>query len=520
MTYQLTDEQISAVELAKTGSNMKLSAYAGAGKTSTLVSIAQALEMQNKSGYYLAFNRDIANEASKKMPRNVFSSTFHALALNFSPQWVKNKLRLPVMYPKEFASRYRLAPMQVNMVRENFLTKLKTIKKGTLSVTSQKYIVDKALTHFMKTAALEPKIDHVKYVVDKYSSVAPSDADYVADILLRVVQNVWSDYIDPNIGVRISHDCYLKLWAMSNPILNTDFILFDEAQDADPIMYQVLVNQRCQVIYVGDQYQQIYSWRGAVNMMQRLDNLNMPARFITKSFRFSPVLANYANPVLQYMGAKADIRGLENLDTVIDFTNAEPTDVDAILTRTNMTAIEILFDYAKLGKVGVARNIDLEDTLNLLKAIDAFKQDSSTGRTHNILKWFSDFDELLAYQHEYPSDRDILPTLQIYQNFGLAGSTEIISRCIRAERTEEYDFIVTTAHRSKGLEFDNVMLADDFTRQFENAEGLSMESISQTNDEELRLLYVAVTRAKKKLYAFHVQTLMSLIAGEEPEFEE
>jgi hypothetical protein len=41
--------------------------------------------------------------------------------------------------------------------------------------------------------------------------------------------------------------------------------------------------QQCQVIYVGDPYQQIYEWRGAVNAME---HIRAPECALTESFRF------------------------------------------------------------------------------------------------------------------------------------------------------------------------------------------------------------------------------------------
>ena len=508
---RLTDEQVKAVSLASNGNNMKLSAYAGAGKTSTLVEIAKMFEMQNKQGLYLAFNNGIAEEAKNKMPRNVFSSTFHALALSQSPNWIRQKLNYAIMFPKEFADRYRLYDRQVRTDKENFRTKKVKTSVSRLTVNSQKYYIDRAMSHFMKTASQYPQKRHMEHALEAHSNINSADISYVADLLTPVLQKLWEDYINPDVGIRITHDCYLKLWAMNKPQLNVDFILFDEAQDADPIMYQILINQQCQVIYVGDQFQQIYSWRGAVNMMQSLDKLDMQKTAITRSFRFSPTLAAYANPVLEFLGAESDLQGLETLVTEIDLNNPTPMDMDVILCRTNMTAIELVFEYASYGKIGLLKNIELDSTMKLLEKIDQFKNDSSTGNTHPILRWFQDYDELLNYQTEYPSDRDILPTLKIYQNFGLQGSVDIIKKCISAELKDEYDFVVTTAHRAKGLEFDKVLLANDFEKQFESDGNITVESLQKTNLEEFRLLYVAITRAKKKLYASNITYLMDVI---------
>ena len=63
--------------------------------------------------------------------------------------------------------------------------------------------------------------------------------------------------------------------------------------------------------------------------------------------------------------------------------------------------------------------------------------------------------------------------------------------------------VFVTAHRSKGLEFDHVELADNFVetvdeegklKSFNPATGTSKKEI-----EEINLLYVAATRARKRL---------------------
>ncbi|WP_198399432.1 hypothetical protein [Caballeronia calidae] len=48
----------------------------------------------------------------------------------------------------------------------------------------------------------------------------------------------------------ISPDVLLKLWALSEPGIEADFILFAEAQDSDGVMLSVLGQQRhAQIIY-------------------------------------------------------------------------------------------------------------------------------------------------------------------------------------------------------------------------------------------------------------------------------
>lgn len=510
MSFTPTSQQQDVVQTAVQGYSMKLGAFAGTGKTATLQLIANAFLQQGRRGIYLAFNKAIADEAVIKMPSNVYSSTFHALAFQNSPNWIRHKVSLPALFPRRFAEIYGLQPLNARFNRTHFRSKRFFVSKGILSINTQKYLIDKALTHFMKSSASEPQPRHVEVAL-KECSLYEDDYDYIVTCLFPIVCRVWSDYCNPEVMLNIPHDCYLKLWAMTQPIINTDFILFDEAQDADPIMYQILVNQPCQVIYTGDQYQQIYAWRGAVNMMQRLDNLQLPTKHITQSFRFGQELADYVNPILNYLGSELPIVGLDSLHTHINTSSDPVLDVDAVLTRTNLSAVSVLLDFFEKGKIGLAQNVDFDEALKLIKAIDEFKDDQNKGKQHHLLRWFRDYEDLLEFREEYPNDRIILPALDLYENFGLHKLTSIIKTCQDAELKGNYNFIVTTAHRAKGLEFDKVLLMDDFQTPFSQDGVITEQSVRETDLEEFRLLYVALTRAKKVLYVHHVQPILNII---------
>jgi hypothetical protein len=59
----------------------------------------------------------------------------------------------------------------------------------------------------------------------------------------------------------------------------------------------------------------------------------------------------------------------------------------------------------------------------------------------------------------------------------------------------EHDVVVSTAHKSKGLEWDRVRISDDFRAPYEDKSG----AMVWPEDDEYKLAYVAVTRAAKEL---------------------
>ena len=60
----------------------------------------------------------------------------------------------------------------------------------------------------------------------------------------------------------------------------------------------------------------------------------------------------------------------------------------------------------------------------------------------------------------------------------------------------EHDVMVSTAHKSKGLEWDRVRIGYDFPAPRDNEDG---GGVQLPSDDEFKLAYVAVTRAKKEL---------------------
>ena len=122
---------------------------------------------------------------------------------------------------------------------------------------------------------------------------------------------LWRRMIDKRDDMPLGHNGYLKAWALTRPILKTDYILLDEAQDTNPVVLGVLAGQRAQVVYVGDPYQQIYEWRGAVNAMDKMPGCEETA--LTQSFRFGEAIAAEASRLLATLGEQRQLRG--NLET-------------------------------------------------------------------------------------------------------------------------------------------------------------------------------------------------------------
>lgn len=119
--------------------------------------------------------------------------------------------------------------------------------------------------------------------------------------------------------------------------------------------------------------------------------------------------------------------------------------------------------------------------------------------------------ELEKYAEEV-KDKELLSTIKIIKEFG--GKIFTIKKYALKmfESNKEIKTFLTTAHTSKGLEWDKVTIADDFglfSKMIEESGYDTIEEFRKNIDElpveivdEVNLYYIAITRAKYKLEMF------------------
>lgn len=473
-----TEEQQQALHMAMARQSFKIVAYAGAGKTTTLNLIGNQLRGR---GLYLAFNKAIASEAQQKFARHIDCRTFHSLAFRHTSRDITAKLRLPRFSPTRLAHDLGLHPLQVRRVIDG------KSQHVILSPERQARMVADAVSHFCSTHASYPAPRHLLLP----SWLSPNDAEELREQLYPYVEKRWLQSIDPRHPAGIGHDIYLKLWALSKPIIPADFILFDEAQDADPLMMGILTQQPTQVIYVGDAHQQIYEWRGAVNAMKRLP---LPQTLLTQSFRFGDKIAEVANTFLSALQEQVPLRG----NPVMPSTLAKQQihgQKDAILCRTNANAMLRLLDGLKMGHK-VALQADTDRLLKFSQAAERLKK-GQTAFGVPELAYFNNWREVQDYS-ETSEGSDLKTWVKLVEEHGTNTLNDAIASL---SDSQSADYIISTAHKAKGLEWQRVQIDDDFLYD------VTQQAV-KISPEELRLLYVACTRAKLNLDVFHIQPLL------------
>lgn len=442
--------------------------------TSTLQAIARELPGR---GAYIAFNKSIADEAGRKFTPNVRASTAHSLAYRAVGALYRDRLQTRLTG--------RMVALAINLRDWQILPPTESALAQTLTAAQQGYLLIEFVTRFCNTDDDHISIQHAPLgsLIVKSPDIATNRAvkQQVFSQLLPLAQTLWAMLINRNGKLPITHDTYLKLWALGEPDLGMDFVLFDEAQDASGVMLGVLQKQTAQVIWVGDRFQQIYSWRGAVNAMQTIQTTHTAS--ITQSFRFGAEIASLAAAVMQHqLRVDMPIKGFEPILSRISFDQLDAP--KAILCRTNAQCVGNLADNIATGK-RVAIVGDVQGMIDTVYGISSLMGGVKPERGE--LSVFDSWQELQEYM-DSGLGGDLVPLTNLIRDHG-ASKLRGWLYAARDTREDEADIYISTAHRSKGREWSTVRLADDFLQPTD----------AGWAEEAANLLYVAVTRAQHVL---------------------
>lgn len=469
-----TTEQLDIIKAVGTGDNILVGALAGTGKTSTLLMVAH--QYPKRKGLYLAYNKTMQLEAKQKFPRHIICKTVHGLAYekigtSFSAQLSKKVHTSfivdymdihPLKEGKYFASPELLAASARDMVNIFSYSTDKNIEPHHYSRRSIERLTDKYKDLDFDLEQIEsPKTFLEHFIAESWN---------IATGLWVAMSDVDNELIPAN------HDTYLKLYQLSRPnIQGYDYIMLDEAQDANPAILDILSHQKVQRIYIGDEYQQIYGFRGSINAM---NSIKGKTYYLTQSFRFGEAIAQEANKILLDLKAKSYLKGYQEVQSKISSVNKNLP--YAFISRTNAALFSTII---KMGEEGRKIHFvgDMNKVINLFESAYFLYKNEKNLIKDASLKRFQSWDKFtyeanLSGDHEYISmikfvaeHQDKVPeVLKVIKNF-----------CSYKEK--EAEIVMTTAHKAKGKQWTQVHLNDDF--------------LLDRSIEEMNIYYVALTRA-------------------------
>lgn len=485
-----TPEQQQVLEAFATGRHVAISAGAGAGKTTTLRMLAAA--RPNTRMLYIAFNRAVAAEAKASFPRNVECRTAHSLAFAAVGRPFADRLNTRNIPPWELADDWDVPSIRVEAPRVDTdpdqPVEAAPVPDGEamlLSGAQQIAAARAAVRHFV--GSVDPKLT-VKHVWDSDLPTVPAGADRreLRKAVLALAERLWADASQPGGQLKVTPDHYLKLWGLSAPNLTRQWstILYDEAQDADPIVAQVVARQGklgAQIVAVGDSAQAIYGWRGSADVLHTLPGAVECA--LQQSFRFGAAIADFANGILDRLDTPLRLVGRPDLNSTVRTSIDNP---DAVLCRTNAGAIGQVIAHQAAGR-RVALVGGGKDIAFFAKEVEVLRTGGPV--SHQELAAFSSWREVVTYA-ETEDGQDLRILVRLIAAHGTAPLLQAINQLVDEKAA---DITVSTAHKAKGREWVRVQLADDYRAPTEK------DPEAGLSDEELMLAYVSATRAKQAL---------------------
>lgn len=298
-------------------------------------------------------------------------------------------------------------------------------------------------------------------------------------------------------------------------------LVIDEAQDMDADEFELIStlmekNEDMRVIAVGDDDQNIYEFRGASSkyLESMIKDQNAVMYELVENYRSHRNLVDFTNifvkkisrrlkitPIFAVQGDTGKIKLVShkscNLITPVvkDILSEELCGTTCVLTRTNDEALQIAGLLIKKGLK--ARLIQSNEGFNLLDLLEVrfFLSQLNFGEATYIIdkEVWENAKRKLKDKFQNSLNYDIC--LNIIRDFEATNTKSKyksdIEIFIRESKLEDFygekvdTIFVSTIHKAKGREFDNVYLV---LNQFD------LES-----DQAKRLFYVAMTRAKQNL---------------------
>jgi len=300
----------------------------------------------------------------------------------------------------------------------------------------------------------------------------------------------------------------LERYQTSLPI---DICIVDEAQDLSSLQYRmaIMASAEASEVYIaGDDDQAIFAWAGAD--INKFLSLRGDKRILLQSFRIPRSVHALASDVVnrikhRYVKPWQPRREMGTVNYIseadsIDFSSHKGTWLcmsrsKYLLQRIKKVVRQQGYAYTYNGK----SSLDTNET-KAITSWEKIRKDKELNRTEakNLINFFN-FNIKLEKKETYrindlglPDDarsRDWMDVLKALP----ADEREYLRSCMRnGEKFNDKPRItISTIHQSKGGEADNVVLVTDMGK-------LSWDNLG--TDEENRVWYVALTRAKENLY--------------------
>lgn len=495
--------------------NGLISAVAGSGKTTTLI---KALEIipEGKSVLFMAFNKSISDEISKRVPKNKFIDvkTVHSYGNSLLSSYIEteiepDKYRLVYKNVINFLSGKDLDSIKKYNFDQEHISYIEFIRNFTngkdLYDTNFRNDVNKLVNlsrlHFIDFDTFSIGISELKMIANQ-NSIESNDYEcevswYISK--LGMYDNKIIDYTDmvflPNL--------------FKFDVPKYDFVFIDECQDLNTcqrlLMLQAMKPETGRFIAVGDPKQSIYAFAGAdsesYKKLRQLPNTKELPLSVT--YRCGKEIINqvkHINPLIKPHTKNGVGEVLEN------FSYLDIKDGDMVLCRNTFPVVSLCINFLCKGRkayiIGSDIGLSLKNMIkNCEKKTEKFSMENVISRlNHEVEKMIEKIKVKNGISDREASVETTIilfkEKIQIIQ----ALSEDIDNPLIVMEKIDKIfsdknqeGICLSNIHKSKGLESNRVFILHPELMPSKRA------TLEWEIEQENNLIYVAYTRAKKTL---------------------
>ncbi len=459
-----TSEQQECINDIRRGTNnLIINALAGTGKTTTLDFIQAASPVLPV--LCLAFNKSVADEATRRFPSTTTVRTFNGLGHRV---WAKS------------VSKLSLDPKKTQAILKETIAELKGDDRRS---ASQAYWEIYHAVGMAKALGYVPdgKFSQAQRLISKEGlnlaleeRPGPFLSSIIDDVLIRSIKASYKGLIDFNDQIYMP-----ALFGGTFP--RFPIVLVDEAQDLNPTNHEMLKRLvRGRVCAVGDPWQSIYGFRGAVQdgMGKIRKEFNMAERTISISFRCPQAIVENAHwrvPNFKWIKAGGHVETLSTLS---------PMDIPegaAIICRNNAPLFKCAFGLLSAQRSVQVAGSDVGPKLLRILSKLGDNETTQSALMGKIAEWEN---EKLVSSNAPNTIRDMAECMRVFASFG---STLGLAVSYAEHLFKQQGSIkLMTGHKSKGLEFDTVYHLNPW--------------LIGDDEQELNLRYVIQTRSADRYF--------------------
>lgn len=479
-------------EFVQSGSGSAVvNAVAGSGKTTTIVEAANRLPKNNKV-LFLAFNKAIVEELKERFKSsNISCKTMHAYGYS---TLLKSKMANNTTKINENKWRVYFTKNLCN------LAGIKRNTKGYGRIVNQCVeLFDMCRINCVKGG----DIDSVKAIERKYSMAVE---DYVPGVVTEVLKIAY--IIKPGNDIDfVDMICLPVMNATVNKFCQKyDFVFVDEAQDlslAQQELLKLTIANGGRFVAVGDPKQAINGFAGALSdSFDRLKELSGGVEFpLSVNYRCPKNLIDMVKEIVPSIEAhdNAIVGNIETKKSLVDVSYG-----DMVLCRKTSPLIVVALKMASKGKKAYIKGKDIGESLAKIIRPAIESGDDFSVCSSMLEKERKTIDDkiakgLLSPIAKHMHDEKIECIKIVHEAVGRPSEMLKIIENLFEDKIGTDSVRLSTVHRAKGLESDNVyILCPNLLPML--YDGQSDWEMEQENN----LRYVALTRAKKNLYLVDV----------------